>query len=368
MKFTISQKNIPKDWQVKELKEVCNIDFGTRIVKSKVIPGDFYVYGGGDKTFKTNEYNRENCVIISRFAMSPLCVRFVKGKFYLNDSGLSLSILDSRILDQNFIDQLLLTSQNEIYKLGRGVAQKNLNVEDFKKINLILPPLPEQKKIATILTSLDDEIKKVGEMIEKSEDMKKGLIKNFLKNFNKEKMVSLDFVCISITAGGDLPEDYNKNQLIPSEEFKYPIYSNGIDSKSLYGFSKDYKINEDAITISARGTIGYHTIRKANFTPIIRLITLIPNKDIISIYYLNYILDLVKIEHSGGGIPQLTVPNVKKIKIPLVSKDKQKQIAEILGSIDKKIEMYKKLKNKLLELKKGVSGDLLSGKVRVNLK
>ena len=72
------------NWQTKKLSEVCNVDYGTRVVRSRNISGDFYVYGGGGKTFTSNEYNREDCVIVSRFAMSPYCVRKILGKFFLN--------------------------------------------------------------------------------------------------------------------------------------------------------------------------------------------------------------------------------------------------------------------------------------------
>ncbi len=44
-------------------------------------------------------------------------------------------------------------------------------------------------------------------------------------------------VCLSISAGGDLPAKYLKGQNEPTEEFPYPIYSNGIDEKSIYGYT-----------------------------------------------------------------------------------------------------------------------------------
>ncbi|MCD6580973.1 MAG: restriction endonuclease subunit S, partial [Desulfuromusa sp.] len=87
--------------------------------------------------------------------------------------------------------------------------------------------------------------------------------------------------------------------------------------------------------ISARGAkIGYHTTRKAKFTPIIRLITLISNNEIITTKYLNYILDVTSIVGTEGGIPQLTVPTVKKIKIPLAPLAEQERIVAILDKFD----------------------------------
>ena len=90
------------------------------------------------------------------------------------------------------------------------------------------------------------------------------------------KWDTLEAVCTFISAGGDLPLKYKKGQTIPTEQFPYPIYSNGTGEGSLYGFTETYKIDKEAVTISARGTIGWHAVRQAKFTPIIRLITLYP--------------------------------------------------------------------------------------------
>jgi type I restriction enzyme S subunit len=121
---------------------------------------------------------------------------------------------------------------------------------------------------------------------------------------------------------------------MPTKSFPYPIYSNGSDDKALYGFSDSYKIDSEAVTISARGTIGYHAVRNAKFTPIVRLITLIPNTETISAKFLSYALDITEISHSGGSIPQLTVPNVKKIKIPIPPLAEQERIVAILDRFD----------------------------------
>ena len=142
-------------------------------------------------------------------------------------------------------------------------------------------------------------------------------------------------ICTSITAGGDLPERYAKGQNSPSKEFPYPIYANATGDSGLYGFTDEYKIESDAVTISARGAkIGYHTVREGKFTPIIRLISLVPNKNKVLTRYLNYILDMTPIGGTDGGIPQLTVPTVKKISIPIPPLAEQERIVSILDNFD----------------------------------
>ncbi len=138
-------------WTEASIESVALVEFGTRVTK-RVDAGTRYpVYGGGGATFSMDEYNREDCYIVSRFGMSEECVRRVHGKFFLNDSGLTVRTRDENLLFQRFLDIYLLGNQARIFDLGRGAAQKNLNVEAFRQLAVPLPPLHEQKCIVAKL-------------------------------------------------------------------------------------------------------------------------------------------------------------------------------------------------------------------------
>ena len=147
-----------------------------------------------------------------------------------------------------------------------------------------------------------------------------------------------------VLVGGDLPANFAKGQKEPTEQFPYPIYSNGIGDAALYGFTDDYKIEKEAVTISARGTIGYHTVREGKFTPIVRLITLVANENKITTKFLNYALYVAGIEGVSTGIPSLTVPMLDKFKIPVPALIIQQEIVRIL---DKFTELTAELVEKL---------------------
>ena len=126
-----------------------DLDFGTRITK-KNDEGTLYpVYGGGGESFRTDTFNRQNDLVISRFAMSAKCVRAVKGKFYLLDSGFTFSTADDFMdrATKQFVSQVLLNIQDQIYGCARGHAQKNLDIKAFKNLQIPLPPLEVQKEI-----------------------------------------------------------------------------------------------------------------------------------------------------------------------------------------------------------------------------
>ncbi len=153
-------KDAKKPWPMVRLGDVCEIVYGTRVRKKDSKGYAYPVYGGGGETFRWDTYNRDSCCIVSRFAMSTECVRFVKGKFFLNDSGLTVSSNDMT-LSQAYLDWCLFCKQDEIYALGKGSAQKNLEVKAFANLLLPLPPLPVQRAIVARLEKELGEAEKV---------------------------------------------------------------------------------------------------------------------------------------------------------------------------------------------------------------
>ena len=155
-----------QDWEYRQLDDVCSIDYGTRVVQKNEKGSTYFVYGGGGATFKVDRYNREDSFIVSRFAMSPKCTRFVSGKFFLNDSGLSVSTKDNRSLRQSFVDKALLANNDAIYAMGKGVAQKNLDMPSFRRLQIPIPPIAEQEKIVAELDCLTGIIEKKKQQLE----------------------------------------------------------------------------------------------------------------------------------------------------------------------------------------------------------
>jgi len=140
-----------RDEQLKELDSVCNVEYGTRVVQKRDGGSAYPVYGGGGATFCMDTFNREDRLIVARFGMSEECARFVAGRFFLNDSGLTLSAKNGSML-QRFLDYQILALNDEIYALGKGTAQKNLDVSAFRALPLYVPQtLPEQQRIVALL-------------------------------------------------------------------------------------------------------------------------------------------------------------------------------------------------------------------------
>lgn len=155
-------------WEIEPLEECAEIHFGTRVTRRKDAGVAYPVYGGGGATFFIDDFNRENELVISRFAMSEKCVRFVEGKFFLNDSGLTVKTKNKVRLSQDFLEWQCRAKSPVIYSLGRGTAQKNLNTKEFKRLPFSIPPIEEQERIVEVLDAAFEAIDKAKANIERN--------------------------------------------------------------------------------------------------------------------------------------------------------------------------------------------------------
>jgi hypothetical protein len=135
--------------EMRELDDVAAVEYGERVVRARDGGTIYPVYGGGGATFSIDRYNREDCYIVSRFGMSETCVRHVEGKFFLNDSGLSVRTANASIVCQEYLDCVLLANQDRIFAMSTGTAQKNLDVPSFRKLPIPVPTMADQRRLVS---------------------------------------------------------------------------------------------------------------------------------------------------------------------------------------------------------------------------
>ena len=160
----------------------------------------------------------------------------------------------------------------------------------------------------------------------------------------------------NITAGGDAPkQNFSK---VKTGIYNVPVISNGIGENAIYGYTDIPKITQSAVTVAARGTIGYAEYRDYPYYPIIRLLSVIAKDSTIDTKYLSYLLSVQKYHSTDGGIPQLTVPMIGSTIIPIPSLLEQRTIAECLEAIDQMISAQNQKVESLKTHKKGLMQQL----------
>lgn len=166
----------------------------------------------------------------------------------------------------------------------------------------------------------------------------------------------------SLSAGGDVDKSlFSEKQ---DKVHPYPIYANALTNQGLYGYSSDYRVGQESITITGRGDIGKVFYRKGKYTPIVRLVVGIP-KDNISAKYMAYACSKIRFFNETTGVPQLTVPQVSWYKVAVPPLAEQEKIAQILATWDTAIEQLTYLIAEKQKQKKALMQRLLTRQQRL---
>ena len=239
-----------------------------------------------------------------------------------------------------------------------GISQTSVG-----EYNIILPPLAEQTAIANALSDADGLITGLEKLIAKKRNIKQGAMQQLLQPKDGWEVKKLGEI-FTITAGGDL--DVNNFSLITDEKYCYPIYSNALTNKGLYGFTSEYRQIENTITVTARGQVGVANPRDHKYTAIGRVIMLNPIIELNINFITECINNFIKFNNESTGVPQLTAPQISKYEIIIPDYKEQTQIAKILSDMDAEISSLEQKLEKYKKVKLGMMQELLTGKTRLN--
>ena len=245
--------------------------------------------------------------------------------FYPTDHCGVLRLKTDKILPEYILYALKVEGEYE-----RFSRTYRASIQKIKQLIIQVPPIDVQKEIISELQKYDEIIEREDSKLkEYDENIKSKFVEMFREN--NYIYMSINQIALKVFAGGDRPIDCSDVQ---SNEYPYPVISNGSSNDGILCYSKKYVVDQPAITVSARGTIGYTSIRNKKFTPIVRLITILP-KENINLGYLKYCIDSLDIVKTGSGAGQLIVPDFVKLKIPVVSLEVQNQFSSYVEEIDK---------------------------------
>ena len=259
----------------------------------------------------------------------------------------------------------------EAYKVANyGARSDRMNItdKDFFNIKLPFPPLPEQEKIARILSCWDDGIEKLSALIEKKKIQKKALMQQLLTGKHRLKGFSTPWhekYLVDIC-------DFNKGQQLNKADMlingQYPVLNGGI---SYSGYTNDWNTKANMITISEGGnSCGFVSFIKEKFWCGGHCYSVFDIKtDTMFLYHLlkyneNSIMNL----RVGSGLPNIQISSLYKFKVFIPSDiAEQKAIAEILSKADEEIELLNKKLEAFKQEKKALMQQLLTGKIRVKV-
>ena len=399
---------IPEDWEIVKLGKLTTVETGKTPLRSNKQFWDNGTINWATTTevnetyiVSTNEKITNQAVAELKMKILPintiLLAMYGQGKTRGKVALLRIestinqafaSIKPNKNYSTNFIFNYLDKSYEKIRDLSHGSNQDNLNLDIVKALQIPLPPLKEQEKIAEILTTWDEAITKQTELLEAKELQKKALMQKLLSGevrfdgfSDKWKEVRIDKL-FDFKKGQELSkEKLEKNGIFECILYGelYTTYSEVISEiKSKTNIKEGIKSKIDDILIPASTTTSAidlaiaSTIQKDNVLiggdiNILRKKTNNINGEFIS-KYLTHIKKMEIAKYAQGiTIIHLYSKDFKHLKIQLPSLPEQQKIAEVLSLADDEINL---LKNELEELnlqKKALMQKLLTGEVRVKV-
>ena len=423
-------KAIPSDWLTTTIDEI------TSVVTKGTTPTSvgFNFTNSGINFIKVESITVEGCFVSDKFAyINPETDQALKrSRIEENDILFSIAgalgriaIAKKNVLPANTnqalaIIRLLPTHADHAYlsyylrgeyivdrinKINVQSAQANLSLGDIRAFPVLLPPIPEQKKIARILSSVDSKLALIDQQITTTQTLKKGLMQKLFTqgvgtqdadgrwqphtNFQESELgkvpagwavTKLDEL---VTRGSghtpdkQHPEYWNGGikwiSLADSSRLDKGIISTtdkeishlGIDNSSAVLHPKGTVVMSRDAGIGKSAVMGEDMAVSQHF-----IAWSCEQKGKLNNWFLYYLLQLMKPEFEriaiGSTIKTIGLPYFKKLKIAHpIEIAEQNEIARILSTVDRKLNHLHTQKTQTQQLKKGLMQKLLTGQIRV---
>lgn len=403
---------IPKDWEVVKIKDVARVSSG-----GSAPQGDKF-FNGKNPFIRVQHIEQDTNNIIRWDLITDNAVKeyklklFPKGTIVFPKSGASIYLekramlpMDSYIVshlcavnsDDQKAKQKFLFYELKNIELSKDKADgyPTLNLSEVKNVTITLPPLPEQQKIASVLSKIQQSIEHQDKLIQTTKELKKSMMnKLFTEGLHgdeqKETEIGLipkswDAIELKNIVRYKIVDGVHKTPKYVSKGIPFitakDIVNNRIDlAKCKYitkeehlVLTKRVKPEKEDILLTKVGTIGNVALVSDNleFSIFVQVALIKPDLKVLFPEYLFLYLQSDKSQKEiDNNAAQSTMKfigtqNIGRVKIPLPKIDEQKEITNILSNIDKKIQQAEAKKQTLQVLFKTMLNQLMTGKTRV---
>jgi type I restriction enzyme S subunit len=396
------------NWQRKKLGEICEENIKSPFkVENATNTGEYPFFTSGDNILTHEEYlvDGENIFLATGGYAN---VKYFNGKASYSADTWSLKVKNAstkyvfyQIFGKlKYIDEVLF----------RGSGLRHLQKKEFLNLEIPVPPLPVQQKIVKILDTIQSAVEVQEKIIEKTKELKKALMNLLfhyglaglrikeLAGLRVDELTSSEIKKLGLklkkTEIGEIPEHWEVVRLGDKKLFELimgqspPSISYNQNKKGLpflqgkaeFGeiypqpikwCDKPIKVAEkNDVLISVRAPVGDLNLADQKYC-IGRGLASIRLKNNVNPFFLfnclNFFKNQILTYGTGSTFKAITKEILENFKIPLPPLSEQKEIAEILQTIDQKIEIEKKKKELYYELFKTLLNKVMNQEIEVDL-
>lgn len=383
MKQTTQYKNtaiepIPTDWVVRKLGEVSEIKTGKKDNQNKTENGIYPFFVRSKNIEKINSYSFDGeAILVPGEGNIGEIFHYINGKFDYHQRVYKISNFNEEALGKFVYYYFQVYFLRETIRHSVKATVDSLRLPTFTNMEIHLPPLPEQQKIADILSTWDKAIQETNVIIEKLKKRNKALANKLLmdndKKPNQKQMLKI--------------VDRIKNSFTPEENTLYKqigirshskglFYKEAVTGKSL-GNKSVFWIEPNCFIVNIvfawEQAIGKTTDADIGFIASHRFPMYRPKEGILNLDYLLYFFKslkgkyLLELASPGGAGRNKTLGQTEflKLKIPVPSMEEQIKLVNILDTATEELQQYQQKLSNLKLQKKGLMQQLLTGKTRI---
>ncbi len=287
------------------------------------------------------------------------------------------ALIPNNDIDLEYLYNFIMHKEKKILetcvKVGTTVESVELNF--LKKFDVQLPPLKEQQKIASILSTWDKAIELKEKLIEQKKEQKKGLMQKLLTGevrlpgFEGEwEEASLGKIANIIMGQSPNSSSYNENYE------GLPLIQGNADCENrktkprIWTTKPTKQCKVGDIIMTVRAPVG-HISRSLHNACIGRGVCAIRSKVVQDFLFYQLIFKenyWIRISQ-GSTFDSVNSNDIKELKLLVPKAEEQKEIASLLKAFDKELDLLIQQVNQIKQQKKGLMQNLLTGKVRVRV-
>ncbi|MCA4792689.1 restriction endonuclease subunit S [Myroides odoratimimus] len=389
----MNKNKIPEGWKVKSLGEIGSVFSGGTPDTSELTFWDGDILWctpseitalKGNKYIETTErkitqegLKKSSAILLPALSLI-VCTRATIGAMAINKVPMCTnqgfkSIIPQKGVSVTFLYYLLSTKKDLLLKHCIGSTFLELSKKDFCGLTIEVPPLREQERIASILSTWDKAIEKQEQLIQEKKTYKQGVMQQLLTGKKRFKEFTDQWQEVKLGDVADIQMGQSPDSKYYNEngEGMFLIQGNA-DIKNRVSHPRFWtKVTtkecvEGDILMTVRAPVGSIAIAKHNAC-IGRGVCAIRTRECMS--YLFYTLISLELSwktlEQGSTFSSVNSKDIKELILKLPSLSEQEKIASVLLGIDKEIEILEKELEGLRVQKRGLMQQLLTGKVRV---
>jgi len=292
--------------------------------------------------------------------------------------------------------------QKWIDSMARSTTHANINATEYASLKIPYPPLSEQRRIANILSTVDEQIQQTDEIIKQAKELKKGLMQDLLHRgighdeFKemyigpKRSTLPIDWDVVQLEEIADIQSGSTPKR--SNDEYwddgTIPWIKSGEFNDRVVAETEEYiterALEETGCVVFPEGTLLIALYGKGTVSKTARLgidaatnqaiAGLLPESGAFNPRYLQYylidsrdtLLNVTVNPSSDTGRTNIYMSALRQFKVALPPLEEQEAIADRIAAVEDKISDEVGYKQHLQKLKRGLMQDLLTGKVRVN--